>query len=468
MKYTITLGIAVFLMCLFAFQKEKKETKPNILFIAIDDLRPELGCYGAKEVLSPNIDKLAEESIVFNRAYCNVPVCGASRASLLTGILPTKTRFIDYKAKAQEDVPTARTLPSVFKEAGYTCISNGKIFHYNRDMMEQSWSRKPWMPKSSHSTSFDPETKKILKKSGNGRIYELPDVADSVYTDFKIAQQTIKDLKKFKKSGQPFFLACGFFRPHMPFYAPKKYWDLYKREEITIASNRSRPENAPTKLKGGGEYKTYYFGDYEPNTEEFHKMMRHGYMACVSYVDHLAGEVLNELEKLGLAENTIVVIWGDHGWHLGEHEFWGKHNTMHNALKVPLIIKVPNKINGETSQALIESVDIYPTLCDLAGLPVPETVMGESFKTILENPNQPFREAVYARFKSADAIVTKDFNYTLFDNGEQMLYHIVKDPEENQNVVDAPQHTDQVHKMKALLNERQKVAMTYQNQNEEK
>ena len=446
--------------------KEKTEAtqnqKPmNVLFIAIDDLRPELNIYGAKHIKSPNLDKLASESLVFNRAYCNVPVCGASRASLLTSILPTKTRFIDYRAKAQEDVPNAKTLPGLFKEAGYTSISNGKIFHDNKDVQEASWSENPWMPQGGHRVSYDPKTNDVIMKSGNGRVYEAPEVDDSAYPDYKIAQKTIKDLRRFKESGESFFMACGFFRPHMPFYAPKKYWDLYDRDSIEIADNRHLPENAPKSLRGSGEFKSYSFGDYKPNTEEFHKMMRHGYYACVSYVDQLVGDVLNELETLGLAKNTIVVVWGDHGWHLGEHEFWGKHNTLHNALQVPLVVKVPGKSTGKHTEALVESVDIYPTLCDLANIPVPNYIMGKSFKATLDNPEKSFRAYTYARFKKADAIVTDDFTYSLFENGEEMLYNRKHDPAENKNMVADVKYKEVLKEMRNALKRKQEKANKY-------
>lgn len=435
--------------------------KPNVLFIAIDDLRPELGCYGAPKVLSPHIDQLAQNALVFKRAYCNIPVCGASRASLLTGILPTKNRFVDYLAKADVDVPDAKTLPGVFKEAGYTCISNGKIFHYNKDAQDESWSQAPWMPKGGHRASFDPTTEQALTKSGNGRVYEAPEVPDSVYPDYKIAQKTMSDLRRLKASGEPFFMACGFFRPHMPFYAPKKYWDLYDRDAIEIADNRYRPQNAPSALRGSGEFKSYTFGDYTPGNTEFDKMMRHGYYACVSYVDHQVGEVLAELERLGLAENTIVVLWGDHGWHLGEHEFWGKHNTLHNALQVPLIVKVPGKPKGQQTEALVQSVDIYPTLCDLASVPVPDYVMGESFKSVINKPKKSFRECAYARFKVADAIVTEDFTYSLYENGEEMLYNRKFDPDENMNVVADTKYEKVLVEMRKSLKEKQEQASSY-------
>ncbi len=451
----------VFFTVWLLFSCKAQEKHPNVLFIAIDDLRTELGCYGAPQVKSPNIDQLAKEGIVFNRAYCNVPVCGASRASMLTGILPTKARFIDYLAKAEKEVPSAKTLPGIFRDAGYTCISNGKVFHHNIDTKDKSWSNAPWMPNISHRGSFDPTSSKVIKKSGNGRIYEAPAVPDSVYPDWKIAQKTINDLRRFKESQEPFFMACGFFRPHMPFYAPKKYWDLYDREAIDLADNRFRPKNAPKLLRGSGEFKTYDWGEYTPETDDFHKLMRHGYFACVSYVDQLVGEVLNVLETLGLAENTIVVLWGDHGWHLGEHEFWGKHNTMHNALQIPLLVKVPGKSKGNQTQAIIESVDIYPTLCDLAGLPVPESIMGKSFVPVIENPNATVRETAYARFKVADALITQKFNYSLYENGEEMLYNLEIDPEENTNLATDPDYTEKLKELRSTLDKKMNLANSY-------
>lgn len=459
MKRNILLTILI-LSAFFTGCKEDVQKQPNILFIAIDDLRPELNCYGATQIKSPNIDKIASESVVFDRAYCNVPVCGASRASLLTGILPAKTRFVDYRTQAEVDVPNAQTLPGVFRDGGYTCISNGKIFHHTNDKMDISWSEKPWSPGIGHAMSFDPGTMEVLSERGKGRFFEAPDVPDSVYFDYKVAQKTIRDLQQLKETGEPFFLGCGFIRPHLPFYAPKKYWDMYDPASIEVADNRFLPENAPKLLRGSGEFKSYAFGEYSIESEAFHKKMRHGYYACVSYVDHLVGMVMEELERLDLAENTIVVLWGDHGWHLGEHEFWGKHNTLHNALQIPLMVKVPGKANANT-KALVESVDIYLTICDLAGLAVPEYVMGKSFTSVLDDPSKQFRDAVYARFKVADAIITDEFNYSLYKNGEEMLYNRVLDPDENINVAADVQYAEQLERMRKALSEKQNQAESY-------
>jgi iduronate 2-sulfatase len=430
--------------------------KPNVLFIAIDDMRPEIGCYGGPQVKSPNLDKLAGQGVLFSRAYCNVPVCGASRASLMTGVLPTKSRFRNYFTRADVDAPDATTLGEAFKNAGYTTISNGKIFHHPDDSEKESWSEKAWRAKPPKK-SYDPATTAKLSKRKRGRIYELPAVADNAYGDGLVAEKTISDLRKLKEKNKPFFLACGFIKPHMPFYAPKKYWDLYDRSKIELADNRFRPKDAPSALRGSNEFKSYHLADMEVNSDEFHRVMRHGYLACVSYVDKLVGDVLTELDRLGLAENTIVVVWGDHGWHLGEHTFWGKHNTMHLATRVPLIVRAPGKKTGKTA-ALVETSDIYPTLCELAKIPVPASVQGKSFVSILDDPEKPFRNVVYTRFGGGDAVVTDQFNYTSYGGKSDMLYDLKKDPNENVNVVGKPDYAETVAMMKKHLAARKKQA----------
>lgn len=428
--------------------------RPNILFIAIDDLRPELGCYGAPQVKTPNIDKLAAGALRFERAYCQVPICMGSRASLMTGMLPTAKRFVG-NCRMDVDVPGAMTMPEVFRKAGYTTLSNGKIYHAVDDAADRSWSDPPWMTRN-NMRSFDPETTRRLSKTKKrGRIYESPDVADDAYPDGEIAQKTIQDLQRLKQEGKPFFLACGFFKPHMPFYAPKRYWDLYSRDSIQLAPNRQRPAQAPKELKGSSEFRSYHLAGLDPNSDKFHRIMRHGYLACTSYTDKLTGDVLAELDRLGLAENTIVVLWGDHGWHLGEHDFWGKHNTMHLATRVPLIVKMPGKGPGVTS-SLVETTDIFPSLCALAGIAPPATVQGRDFSALLEAPRKPFREAAYSRFLSADAVITDRFSYTCYEGGEsEMLYDLSKDPQENRNVAGEAEHAGTIAMMRKLLKERQ-------------
>lgn len=448
MRATMKILAVLFFLC--AATPAYSQSKPNILLVAIDDFRPELGCYGSTQVKTPNIDRLASQGMRFDRAYCQVPICMGSRASMLTGILPTAKRFVG-NCRVEVDTPKAATLPETFRKAGYTTQSGGKIFHDSNDTADRSWSIPPWSPESGHMLSHDPETIRRLSKRNRGRIFESPDVPDDAYHDGQVAKKTIEELQRLKQSGKPFFLACGFIRPHLPFYAPKKYWDLYQRDKIDIAGNRHRPANAPKALNGSGEFRSYHLGDFSENSDEFHRVMRHGYMACASYVDKLTGDVLAELDRLGLAENTIVVLWGDHGFHLGEHNFWGKHNTMHLAIRVPLIVKVPGKKPGATT-SLVDSIDLFPTLCALAGIEVPDTVQGRDFTPLLEHPEQPFREVAFSRFMAGEAVITADFTYTSFSEGKsEMLYDIAKDPQENVNLADKPGSADTIAKMRKLL-----------------
>jgi arylsulfatase A-like enzyme len=424
--------------------------KPNVLFIAIDDLRPELGCYGSTQAKTPHIDRLAGQSTRFDRAYCQVPICMGSRASLMTGILPTATRFVG-DCRADVDAPNAASLPETFRKAGYTTLSNGKIFHNHQDSSERSWSEPPWRPKNGMQ-SHDPQTTSRLSKTKQrGRIYEAPDVADDAYPDGETAVKTLDDLKRLGKGGKPFFLACGFVRPHIPFYAPARYWNLYEREKIEIAGNRQRPADAPAELKGSGEFRSYHLAGFDEKSEDFHRLMRHGYLASTSYVDKLVGDLLAGLDQLGLAGNTIVVLWGDHGWHLGEHGFWGKHNTMHLALRVPLIVRVPGKAPG-TTQALVQTNDLYPTLCDLAGIAAPDTVQGRSFAGWLGPEGKPFRDSAYSRFMNGDAVVTPGFTYTRYRGGKaEMLFDLGKDPAENTNLAGDPAYRAKLAEMRKLL-----------------
>jgi arylsulfatase A-like enzyme len=438
--------------CLFAAEESLagNTNRPNVLFLVVDDLRPELGCYGTTQVKSPNLDRLASESLLFTRAYCQVPVCGASRASLMTGVLPTPNRFTSYLTRADEDVPNCKTLPQVFKEAGYVTLSNGKVFHERDDAADRSWSETPWRPSAFHEASHDPETTRKRTKGGRGRIYEMPDVPDNAYGDGQIAERSIADLRRLKDGGKPFFLACGFLRPHLPFHAPKKYWDLYERDKIVIAENRKRPAGAPKGLHGSAEYRSYLFGEFTDNSDDFHRMMRHGYFASTSYVDAQIGKVLDELDRLGLADNTIIVLWGDHGWNLGEHNLWGKHNTLHPAVRVPLMLRLPGKAGARTD-ALVEFLDIFPTLCGLAKVPVPETVQGRSFVPLLNDPKQAFRESIYTRFMQGDCVANERFIYTRYRKGGEMLCDLKTDPGENRNLAADPEYAPALSRMKTLL-----------------
>ncbi len=463
----MTIARLVVLLLLTLATGASAGDRPNILFIAIDDLRPELGCYGSGVAITPNLDKLAGQGLRFDRAYCNYPICGASRASLMSGLYPTSKRFLGLDPLDQYE-PDAVTLPQLFKQHGYTTISNGKIFHDQKDANTRSWSEPAWRPEGGSMTSHDPATRQQLSSKQRGYITEGPDVADNAYFDGLLAEKTIADLKRLKDAGQPFFLACGFVKPHLPFYAPKKYWDLYDRDKLPLADNRYAPKDAPAELKGSGEYNSYFLGGLKINSDAWHREMLHGYLACTSYADAMAGQVLDELDRLGLSENTIVVVWGDHGWHLGEHNFWGKHNTLHNALRIPLIVRLPKSMQasasaaGRATSAMVETVDIYPTLCALAGLDAPDTLQGRSFSQLFLDPTSEFRDAIYARFNADECVVTKRYAYTRYKgvDGPRMLFDHTIDPEENQNIVADPAYAVVVSELNLYLDERIRVAQS--------
>jgi len=431
------------------------ETRPNILFVAIDDLRPELGCYGADHIQSPNIDQLAEQGVLFKRAYCQAPHCGPSRASLLSGV--HTRRHEGTPMNPEQLAPGKMTLPAAFRQAGYYTVGNGKIYHQREDDAESSWSEPPFSlvngkEENNHLTFHEKESGNyILKKNQRGPFFEAPDLPDHTYIDGQTCEKTIKDLRRLAAMDQPFFLACGFVRPHLPFYAPKKYWDLYDREQLALADNRYRPKNAPKALKGSGEVHSYHDRGIKYNSTEFHRIARHGYYACVSYADALVGKLLATLDELGLRDNTIVVLWGDHGWHLGEHDFWGKHNLLHNSTHAPLIIRAPGFRKGVKTDGIVELLDLYPTLCELAAIDPPGHLEGQSMVPLLRDPGLPGKRAAYTKWRDGLVAITRDFTYTEFGDKECMLFDRTKDPDENVNVAGKSEYTEVVKKMRRLL-----------------
>lgn len=423
--------------------------QPNILFIVVDDLRPQLGCYGHRETLSPNIDRLASRGALFKRAYCNVPVCGPSRVSVLTGIRTTSRQWSCGSLHTNYV-----TLPALFKKHGYCALSNGKVFHHMKDRQDD-WSEPPWRSVAIYHGKKDwanynaygiwqneSSAENINPRSKRGPYCEAADVPDDAYQDGKVADKTIADLKRLKKAGKPFFLACGFWRPHLPFNAPKRYWDLYERDEVAVATNRFRPKGLPAPCHTSAEIDRYGLTGKRKRSEEFHREARHAYYACVSYVDAQIGRVIGTLDSLGLSENTIIVLWGDHGWNLGEHDFWGKHNTLDNSLHAPLIVCAPGTPHGSKTDRLVEFVDIYPSLCELAGLPVPGHVQGTSFVPLMHNPTRKWKPAVFSKWSGCEAVKTDRYLYTEWKKGgkvtNRMLFDHKTDPLENENIAENP------------------------------
>ena len=461
-KYFLTAFLLFFAFNLYSSDNEK----PNVLFIAVDDLRPELGVYGASHIQSPNIDKLAESGLTFNRAYCNIPVCGASRASILSGIRPNRNRFLNYSCWQDKDVPGVVSLPMHFKNNGYHTVSLGKIYHHITDG-QGSWSETPWFPNGDWQgwqAYVLPESHEAIEprpnRNGiNGPSFEAPEAPDHIYPDGMIAEEAIRKLDKFKNSEEPFFLAVGFLKPHLPFNAPKKYWDLYDFDEIELPDNMEKPEGAPDHcMHNFGELRNYTdVPDQGQMEEEFMRKLIHGYYACVSYTDAQIGKVMDKLEDLGMAENTIVILWGDHGWHLGEHGLWCKHCNFEKVLHTPLILRAPGKKANIKTDALVEYVDVYPSLCELAGLEKPFHLQGKSFVPLAENPDLQWKEAVYSRWIHGETVVTQNHTYTQWynDNSKEvetrMLYDLENDPEETVNISDLKVNTELVKELAGKL-----------------
>jgi arylsulfatase A-like enzyme len=439
-------------------------TRPNVLFLVVDDLRTQLGCYGEAQMRTPHIDRLAAEGLVFERAYCQVPVCGASRASFLTGRRPTRDRFTTYYARADEDLPEARTLPEHFREHGYAAVSLGKVFHDADDAAGRSWTAEPWLPKTKGNWRdylLEESQAAAADNDGKGPPYECADVADNAYKDGQVADRALEELRRLAGEDDPFFLAVGFFKPHLPFNAPKRYWDLYDREAVPLAANPFAPAEAPPEaMHNWAELRAYFDMPQEgPLPDEMARTLVHGYYAATSYTDAQVGRVLGELDRLGLADGTVVVLWGDHGWHLGEHGLWCKHCNFHHCLNAPLLVRAPGVAGGRRTAALTEFLDVYPTLAELAGLPAVDGLDGTSFVPLLSEPDRPWKEAAYSRYQAGDSVKTGRHLYTEWTDEAgavtaRMLYDHTSDPAENVNVSERPEEAATVEQLSAALRAR--------------
>lgn len=435
--------------------------KVNILMIAVDDLRPELGCYGNQLIKSLNIDQLASEGILFKNSFCNIPTCGASRASLLTSTRPTRHRYWRFNDRADQLHPGAIPISQHFKNNGYKTISNGKVFHDQEDHA-QSWDVN-WRLQKKDSEGYNnyllPENIRLQKEGDQrGPSYEASEVPDSAYNDGKLALKTIQDIKGLKDAEKPFFLAVGFAKPHLPFNAPQKYWDLYSRADFSPTAQENWPENAPNKaFHRFGELRTYHGIPQEgPVDDSLSVTLQHGYYAAVSYVDQLIGMVLDALDESGLRENTVVVLWGDHGWNLGEHGLWCKHCNFKTSLHAPLIISAPDIPKRKSVESLVEFIDIYPTIAELSGLPIPGTVKGKSLVPVLENPEAHHKDFVISQFQKGLTIKTEQYAYTEWRDDDdtllaKMLYDHMEDPTESNNLAIDPKYAGIIDSLSSLM-----------------
>ena len=510
--------------------KAQQKIKPNILFIAVDDLKPILGCYGDPLIQTPNIDRLAKMGTIFESNYCQQAVCGPTRASIMTGKRPDYTKIWDLKTKMRDVNPDIMSLPQYLITQGYSTQGIGKIYDsrcVDKKMDVPSWSVPFYNYFKTEERYYDkktgmpvlgsyqlPETKalvvKLTKEAQDKGMaeneiedyvsktikpaVEAADVADNAYNDGANALHALEILEKLKSEDQPFFFAVGFSKPHLPFVAPKKYWDLYKREDMPIAPFQEKSKNSvDVTYHNAGEIRAY--SDIPPllsftDQKDFgltlpiekQQELIHGYYASVSYTDAQVGLLLDKLESLGLTKNTIIVLWGDHGWHLGDHNLWCKHTNFEQATHAPLIISAPGLAPSKT-KAQTEFVDVFPTLCDLAGVPVPEALDGKSLVPLMNKKAKSVKDfsiSQYPRSGNASenerlgfasskvmgySLRDKRYRYTIWMTNNfrstqafnpkliigTELYDYDKDPNETINVVDEVAYQSVAKDLKAKM-----------------
>ncbi|MEL7162485.1 MAG: sulfatase, partial [Bacteroidota bacterium] len=405
---------------------------------------------------------LAARSTVFRNAYCNVPVCGASRASIMTGLRPRYNRFWNYKCRITEDAPDAVTLHGHFKANGYYTAAMGKILHHADDRVEDydEPNYKPGVGAGAGRDYQTPENIAIARGKdfdGRGPAFERGEVADTAYWDGKTARRAVEYLGRLAPKEQAFFLAVGFSKPHLPFNAPARYWDLYAEDDFTLPPTYFRAEGTPDAIHhNSGELRNYTgVPENDVLPEEYAKKLLHGYYAATSFMDAQVGKVLAALEASGEADNTIVILWGDHGWNLGDHTMWCKHTPFNTSLRVPLIIHAPGRQAGH-SPAMTEYVDVFPTLCELAGLPAPDQLQGKSLVPLLEDPDRAWTDAVFTRWQRADNITTRRYAYTEWHDqyGEQyarVLFDHEKDSLEINNLAEKPAYAPLIERFAARI-----------------
>ncbi|MCB0684940.1 MAG: sulfatase [Saprospiraceae bacterium] len=444
-----------------------KSNRPNVLFIAIDDLRPELGCYGNQIVKTPNIDRVANGGFTFMHHYVQVPTCGASRCALLTGMRPATRQYLGNNVMAQlmataPEKSYPETLIHQLKRNGYYTVGMGKISHsadglvygYEEEPSDvrelpYSWDeflfdagkwRTGWNAFFGYVDGENRQSRRKLVKP-----YERGNTTDKGYPDGLTTSLALTKLEELKERKQPFFLGVGFFKPHLPFNAPAYYWDQYTESEMPLPAFTKIPKNvSPASLHESSEFNQYALGEEKASldttlSDDYTRKLIHAYYACVSYIDAQVGEIMEKLDDLQLTENTIVVIWGDHGWHLGDLRVWGKHTLSEYSLKSALIFNVPGAKakHGQVSD-VVESVDIFPTLLDLCGVDLPGTVDGKSFSRLFDEVGVSEKEAAaYSYFRNGISVRTDTYRLTKYFRKEQPdieLYNYVKDPDETENI----------------------------------
>ena len=472
--------IATFLLLLIVQPSIGEQRKLNFVLVIMDDLRAQgLSIYGDNAMITPNIDRLSAEGVVFDYAIANFPSCGASRASIFTGLRPTRDRFTFAGTRIDEDTPTVKTLPEYLKDRGYHTASIGKVFHSANDS-DQAWSSprvdfrvgqkhpKNYLMAENIEAQRNCEAKGTCvgksKKSGAAPAFEIGKVEDDAYFDGRVAQATVTALEAFQKNpAKPFFLSIGFYKPHLPFNAPEKYWNMYNRDSIVISATPEKPKHAPRNpWHGSGELRKFTGIPQTANLwvqnvpQDLTRTLTHGYYAATSYVDAQLGRIIDKLDKLRLTENTMVILISDHGYNLADHTLWNKHTLFNVAIQSPLVVRGPKTAIGKRVMGPVEYVDIYPTILQLAELDFPNHIEGNTFAKNLANPSLPTKQFVYARYKNGESISDQRFSYTAWLNNKynvtaHMLYDRKVDPLETVNLAENDEYSPVVKKLREKL-----------------
>jgi iduronate 2-sulfatase len=437
---------------------KKNDIKPNILFISIDDLRPTLGAYEDTTAITPNMDKLATEGMTFRQTFTQVGVCAPSRASLMTGLRPDSTRVWHLGDKFREINPNTVTMPQHFSKFGYHTVNIGKIFHNympdsiswdEPDLRPDQYLRSDWLERDGETFYISEEVNRsqALKRDSllklkpkryadgwnTGPAWEAAAVHDTMYYDGAQTELAKRTLTRLAKTDKPFYMGLGYFRPHLPFAAPKKYWDLYDPEKIPLAKNPNVPENAPDHTMNSMYELRHYDGFNQighPQSsyrmpENTSRKLKHGYYASVSYVDALLGNLISHMKDIGIYENTIIIVWGDHGWKLGEHNSWGKMTNYNIDLQVPMIIRYPNQENrGAQTFEITELIDMFPSLCELAGIEVPDYLQGTSFVPLIKKPNLAWKDAAFSQFHRRPRVSADGKRYMGYSMNTKKYHYI--------------------------------------------
>lgn len=487
-----------------------EEKKYNILFVSIDDLGPNLGVYDNPHIKSPNLDEFASHGTTFRNTYCQAAACAPSRASLMTGLRPDSTRVWHLGDKFRKLHPNIVTMPQHFNKHGYYTVCIGKIFHnympdsisWNEpDLRPTQYTRLEWLKRDGETFYVNKETqrKQKIKRDelvtkrpnyyadgwNNGPAWEMEDVHDTLYYDGAQTELAKRTLTRLSTKEEPFFMALGYFRPHLPFAVPKKYWDMYDKDSIPLASNPYIPKQSPVmsmnsmyELRGyDGFSKLKHPSENQVMNEDTAQMLKQGYYASVSYVDEQFGKIIQHLKDLKIYDRTIIIVWGDHGWKLGEHNGWCKQTNYNIDIHVPMIVYSPNQENkGRQTFEITELIDMFPSLCELSGVEAPDYMQGTSFVPLMNNPNRSWKKAAFSQFHRRPkvtpdgkrymgySIKTKEYHYVEWyywdhiqgKRGEYVineLYYSIEDPDENENIAAKEENKEVIEQLSRQLEE---------------